>query len=77
MKTDIVYADETLTVYFEGNINKKSFNDLKKKLYNIIDEYQINDIVFDLENASYSDSNLNKLLEDYNLIYNNNIKIKR
>jgi len=75
MKTDIIYSDDTLFVYFEGTINKKELKSLKKKIYNIVDEYQINDIVFDLEKVISYDNNLDLFIKEYNHIYDNNIKI--
>lgn len=74
MKTNIIYTNNILTVYFSGGIRKRSLNSFKKKLFNIVDEYQIDNIVFDLSNSAISDD-LNFLIEDYSKRYNNEIRI--
>lgn len=76
MKSDIVYTDETLFVYLEGSMNKKSINTLRKKIYNIVDDYQINDVVIDLKNVRKKDKNFDLLLKEYQEIYNSEIKLK-
>lgn len=74
MKTNIIYTNNILTVYFEGGIKKKSLNSFKRKLFSIVDEYQIDNIVFDLSNSDFNDD-LNFLIEDYSRKYNNEIRI--
>lgn len=75
MKTDIVYSDETLFIYLEGNMNKKEIKKLKDKMDNIINEYQINDIVLDTKNLLKNDSSFfNELISEYK---SNEVVIKR
>lgn len=50
MKKDIIYSDEKLYVYLEGYMRKKDLKDLKHKVDNIINEYQINDVIIDTKN---------------------------
>lgn len=57
-------------------MNKKSINTLRKKIYNIVDDYQINDVVIDLKNVRKRDKNFDLLLKEYQEIYNNEIKLK-
>jgi|GEM_PF-3176699 len=72
MKTDIIYNNETLFIYLEGKISKKKIKDLKRKISNIISEYQINDIVIDTSNIKkINNMYLEELINDGNL----NIKL--
>lgn len=66
MKTDIIYSDDTLFIYLEGNINKKGIKKLKDKMNNIINEYQINDVVIDTKNIiENNDIFFNDLVSEY------------
>ncbi len=66
MKTDIIYSDDTLFIYLEGNMNKKGIKKLKDKMNNIINEYQINDVVIDTKNIiENNDIFFNDLVSEY------------
>ena len=63
-KEEFVYHNKTLFVNLSGEYNSKNINNLKRKLYNIIDQYGINDIIIDnsldkikLEITSYGNYN--------------------
>lgn len=78
MRTDIIYNNETLLIYLEGRVNKKEMNCLKKKMYDIINTYQINDVVLDMKNIVESnDLCVNNLLREYNSKFNNEIIVKK
>ena len=47
MKTNLTYSDDVLYVNVEGNLNKKGVSSLQKKMYSVISEYGIQDIVID------------------------------
>ncbi len=67
MKTNIVYTDNKLYVNTSGNIDKDNYNSLKEKVNYIINEYNINDVIFD-----FKDSNIeNEFLNDVNNNFNN------
>lgn len=66
MKTDMIYSDDTLFIYLEGSINKKEVKKLKNRIDNIINEYQINDVVIDTKNMIKSnDLFFNDLVNEY------------
>lgn len=66
MKTDIIYSNETLFIYLNDNLNKKEIKMLKNKMDNIINEYQINDVVIDTKNiGEVNDLIFTELINDY------------
>ena len=44
-KEEFVYHNKTLFINLNGEYNSKNINNLKRKLYSIIDQYGINDII--------------------------------
>lgn len=73
---DIFYSNNTLNVSIEGVINKNNINQIKKRLYYIISEYGINDIVIDIKNTINVDKEaLGKFLDDYDIKYSGNLVI--
>lgn len=73
---DIFYSNNTLNVSIEGIINKNNINQIKKRLYYIISEYGINDIVIDIKNTINVDKEaLGKFLDDYDINYGGNLVI--
>ena len=66
MKTDMIYSDDTLFIYLEGSINKKEIKKLKLKMDNIINEYQINDVIINTKNmVKTNDIFFNNLVNEY------------
>ena len=73
---DIIYSNNTLNVSIEGVINKHNINQIKKRIYYIISEYGINDIVIDIKNTINVDKEeLSKFLDDYDINYGGNLVI--
>ncbi len=73
---DIFYSNDTLNVSIEGVINKNNINQIKKRLYYIITEYGIDNIVIDLKNTINVDSKeLAKFLSEYDHTYGGNLVI--
>ena len=68
MKKDIIYSDEKLYVFLEGYMGKKDIKDLKNKVDNIVNEYQINDVIIDTKNLINNDLCLDLLNKDNNAI---------
>ncbi len=75
-KTDIEYSRDTLYVNLEGIVNKKNIQILKKKLYCILDEYNILDIVINIQNTRMIDKDeFYELLDDYDIKYGGNLEV--
>ncbi len=75
-KTDMEYSRDTLYVNLEGIVNKKNIQILKKKLYYILDEYNILDIVINIHNTRMIDKDeFYELLDDYDIKYGGNLEV--
>lgn len=76
MRTDLIYSDDVLYVNVEGNLNKKAVTHLQKKMYSVISEYGIQDIVIDIKGTSNIDKTaFYDMLDDYDSRYGGNLKI--
>ena len=70
------YSRDTLYVNLEGIVNKKNIQILKKKLYYILDEYNILDIVINIHNTRMIDKDeFYELLDDYDIKYGGNLEV--
>ena len=75
MREDIIYSNDTLYVYLDGNMNRRKLKKLRSKVESIINEYPINDIVFDTKNLEeYNDKYFDNLVSNYDSRLN--IKLK-
>lgn len=72
MKSDIVYSSDFLSINLEGNVTKRSYQKLKKKIDYIVNEYEINGIIIDIKNSDINQEYLDDFKESFN-----NIIIKR
>ena len=76
MKTEIEYTNHTLYIFFDGEIDKKGINRLKHKLYHILNEYQIVDIIMDIRNAKLiAQDSFYDFLDDYDAMYGGNLEV--
>lgn len=75
-KTDIEYSRNTLYINVTGIVNKKNVGELKRKMYYIIDEYGIGDIVIDIKGVINMDKDaFYQFLDDYDEVYGGNLNI--
>ena len=75
-KTDIEYSRNTLYINVTGIVNKKNVGELKRKMYYIIDEYGISDIVIDIKGVINMDKDaFYQFLDDYDEVYGGNLNI--
>ena len=73
-KTEFIYHNQTLFVNLNGEYNSKNISILKRKLYSIIDQYGINDIVIDRKQITQFDKNaFYDMLDDYDIKYGGNL----
>lgn len=76
-KTEFVYHNQTLFVNLIGEYNSKNISILKRKLYSIIDQYGINDIIIDRKQITEMDSGaFYDMLDDYDIKYGGNLIIE-
>ncbi len=73
---EIFYRDKKLYVNIDENINNNNIANIKRKMYNIINMYAINDVILNvLTDSHYDQKVLDDLIDDYNEKYNGNITI--
>lgn len=76
-KTEFVYHNQTLFVNLNGEYNSKNISTLKRKLYSIIDQYGISDIVIDPKQITELDKTaFYDMLDDYDIKYGGNLIVE-
>lgn len=75
MIKEIFYTKNTLYIFLENNISKKTTIILKNRLYSILSEYSIKNIIIDIERVNKLDDNFYDLLSDYNIQFKGKIKV--
>ncbi len=75
-KTEIEFSKNTLYVNVEGTVNRNNLMKLKQKLYYIIDEYNVFDIVINVKNSEYVDTiAFYNFLDEYDIKYGGNLTV--
>ncbi len=73
-KTEIEFSKNTLYVNLEGNVNRDNLIKLKGKIYYVIDEYNVFDIVTNVQNSEYVDTiAFYNFLDEYDIKYGGNL----
>ena len=72
---NIYYTEKTLYVNLENNLDMDLLNNLKKKVFGILDDYNIENIVIQ---KGYNDNKvlLDDFVNEYKNKYNGNIKVR-
>lgn len=74
MKLDMEYTKNTLYINISGIINRDGIKKLRKKMFYIIEEYNIYDIVIDIKNKLSMDGDaFYNLLDEYDIKYGGNL----
>ncbi len=74
---EMIYSNDTLFINIEGVYNSKSISTLKRKMYNVINQYGISNVVIDKKNISKIDYGaFYDMLNDYDTKYGGNLKIE-
>lgn len=75
-RTDIEYSRNTLYINVTGIVSKKNVEQLKRRMYYIIDEYGISDIVIDVQHVINMDKTaFYNFLDDYDIEYGGNLNV--
>lgn len=70
------YTKNTLYVSLRGQVNKKGVLELKRKLFHILDDYDIGDIILDIRETSYIErETFYSFLDDYDKKYGGNLDV--
>ena len=76
LETTMEYTRNTLYVKIQGCANKKGIQDLKRKMYHIIDDYDITDIVINIKGLKEIDKEcFYDFLDDYDIEYGGNLEV--
>lgn len=76
MKTEIIYSKNTLFITLEGMLLKKQILTLKRKIYYILNEYGVEDIVIDLKQINQIDKEaFYEFLDEYDIKYGGNLEV--
>lgn len=73
---NIYYADNTLYVNFNDYIDNTSILRLKSRIFNILDDYDINNIVLNIISDNKDNTLLDEFIKEYHKKYNGNLLIK-
>ncbi len=77
MRSDIIYTKDTLIVNLSGRMSRKSIEKLKVRLYQIIKDYDIDNIVLNIRDITKFDNVVfNELLNDYYDNFSGEVKVK-
>ena len=73
---NIFYSDNTLFINMDEDINEYSINRLKTRVFKIVKDYDIENVV--LSTSGYKKSNylIKNFLEEYESTFNGHIKLK-
>ncbi len=70
------YTKNTLYISLKGHVHKKGVLELKRKLYHILDDYGVMDIILDIRETSYVDrETFYSFLDDYDSKYGGNLDV--
>lgn len=74
---EMYYLKNKLYVNVEENINQNLVTSLQRRIYRIIDDYAINEVILNiLTNEHYDSKLLDEFIDDYNSKYNGRLTIK-
>jgi len=71
---DIYYTNETLYVNLNGRINNEVINNMQKKVFGILDDYEIYNLELRVDN--YEKNIFSDFISSYKNKYNGDLKIK-
>lgn len=73
----MIYQDNTLFITMSGVYTSRGINNLKKKMYDIVDRYGINEIVIDKKRIKHIDgSTFYDMLDEYDDKYGGNVIVE-
>ena len=73
---NIYYTNNTLFINLKEGVNISSMNKLKKRVFSILDGYDIENIVLNIIGSNKNDILLDEFIIEYNKKYHGNLLIK-
>jgi len=78
MKSNLIYSDDKLYVYLNGKSNKKDFKNLQNKLNYLVNSYDINDIVFNIDKLNNNGNiDISNFIDNYKYEFSGEITIEK
>lgn len=73
---NMVYKDDTLYVDMVGSIGANEIRMLKSRLYSVLDQYEVDNVIINVKNTFSLNRNLfNSFVRDYHRNYNGHLTI--
>ena len=73
---DIFYSDNTLFVNIYEELNSYNVNRLKLRVFKIVTEYDIENVVLSINNCKKNSYLLKDFINEYEVTFNSHIKVK-
>ena len=73
---EIYYKKDTLYVNVDENLNNGCMNSIRKRVFSIIDDYDIENIVLNIIGNVEDSKLLDDFISEYKMKYNGNIMIQ-
>lgn len=73
---NIFYSDNTLFVNVYEKLNSYNVNRLKLRVFKIVREYDIENVVLSINNCKKNSYLLKDFINEYEVTFNNHIKVK-
>lgn len=73
---NIFYTEGTLYVNLEDQINDLTLNKLKKRVFGILDDYNIDNIVLNVITANANNFLLDDFIQEYHHKYNGHLIVR-
>lgn len=76
LQTEIEFTQNTLYVFMKGQANRKNIQNLQRKMYRIIEDYDIMDIVINIKGLDTMDGDsFYQFLDDYDVRYGGRLNV--
>ena len=72
---NMIYKDETLYVDIIGLDEINNINHIKRQIFSVLNQYEMNNVVINLIDGNYNKKLINDLIYDYHKNYRGNIII--
>lgn len=72
---NMVYKDETLYVDIFSGEEIDNINHIKRQMFSVLSEYEMNNVVINIIGGNYNKSLINDLIYDYHKNYKGNMII--
>lgn len=73
---EIFYKQDTLFVNLDEDVNQENISNVKRKVFNIIDDYDIDNIVLNIIGSIKDDEALDNFVKEYQMKYDGKLSIK-